>query len=320
MALGDPIGDDLCSGTTDGSTLAESPNYTEREISFGAGTALTSGTQYAICVRNSESASEDAFAIEGEIFPDADYAGGYFADSDDSGSSWSQDDWIDLWFKTKAEDVEKDTYTDDGYDLTNGYGTKWYSQIFTAGSDYTITSVILRLGQYGGGTPGTITVSIKAVSAAGSKAINPTPTDATDKVTLDQATLTWEDGGDSDTFNVYYGEDAGSLELVSEGQAELSFTISGADLGAPFDYTISRAWRIDSINDAGITTGDVWTFTTITFNVPSPGPRGYGGGGGGGAGAGEEGDFAGGAISDGQSNIKTRLISFTNNEVWYEDT
>jgi len=269
MAAGDPIGADLCSGTTDGSTLAESPNYTEREITFGAGTALTSGTQYAICVRNSESASADAFAIEGEIFPNASYATGYFADSDDSGGTWSQDDWIDLWFKTKAVAVEKDTYTDDGYDLTNGYGTKWYSQIFTASSSYTITSVILRLGQYGGGTPGTITVSIKAVSAVGAKATTPSPSNAATDVTLDQATLTWVDGGDSDSFDVYYGDTSGDLTLVSSAQEGLSYTVTGITLGSPYDYVVTRYWRIDSTNDAGTVTGDEWSFTTIRFEPPA---------------------------------------------------
>lgn len=270
MAIGDPTGGDLAVGTTNGSTLPESPSYEEREVSLGAGVALVSGTQYAICVGNSASASADAIAVSGQIFPNANYADGYYADSNDSGSSWSQDDWIDLWFKTKASAVEKDIYTDTGYALTNGYGTTWYSQIFTASSSYTITSVVLRLAQYGGGTPGTITVSIRAVQgAAPTKAENPTPTDAADDVTLDQETITWEDGGGATSYNVYYGDASGDLTLVSEGQEGLSFTVNGVTLGSPYDYIVTRYWRIDSINDDGTTTGDEWSFTTIRFTPPS---------------------------------------------------
>jgi len=274
MAAGDPTGGDLCSGTTDGSTLPESPNVEEREITFSEGYALESGRKYAIVVRNSAAASADAVSITGEIFPDASYADGYYADSDDAGSSWSQDDWIDLWFKTKADEVEKDTYTDTGYTNNNVYGDKWYAQIFTASEAYTITSVILRIGQYGGGTPGTITASIRNVSGEETlptKATNPTPSDAATDVTLDQATITWDDGGDTDTYNVYYGIESGNLSLVSSGieVGSESFTITDITDGSPFEYVVTRYWRIDSVNDDGTTTGDEWSFTTIRLDPPA---------------------------------------------------
>jgi hypothetical protein len=146
-----------------------------------------------------------------------------------------------------------------------------------------------------------------------SKPTNPTPANAADDVTLDQATVTWEDGGGATSYNVYYGTESENLSLVSEGQAETSFTVTGITNGAPYDYEITRYWRIDAVNDVGTTTGDEWSFTTIVFNAPPPGLRGYDKTGGG------EGDFAGGAIGDGQLNIKTRLVAFANNKVWYED-
>lgn len=105
--------------------------------------------------------------------------------------------------------------------------------------------------------------------AVPSKATNPTPANAANDVTLDQETVTWEDGGGADTYDVYYGEGGGSLVKVSSEQAGTSFTISGITSGSPFDYIISRSWRIDSINAQGTTTGDVWSFTTIRLSPPA---------------------------------------------------
>lgn len=105
--------------------------------------------------------------------------------------------------------------------------------------------------------------------------INVSPKDAASNVPLSQATITWEDGGDgtpyaATSYDVYYGQDAGSLSLVSEGQAGLSFTITGIDYGSPFEYLVSRAWKIDAINDAGKTEGNIWTFAAMAFDPPLP--------------------------------------------------
>ena len=102
------------------------------------------------------------------------------------------------------------------------------------------------------------------------KASTPTPADADTSVTLDQATLTWIDGGGADTYNVYYGTASGSLSLVSSAQAGKSFTITGIVDGAPYTYQSTRYWRVDSTNGAGTTPGDEWSFTTIAFNPPDP--------------------------------------------------
>jgi hypothetical protein len=143
--------------------------------------------------------------------------------------------------------------------------------------------------------------------SAPTKATNPTPSNAADDTTLDQATVTWEDGGGATSYDVYYGTESGNLTLLESGVTDLSYTIFEIDDGSPFDYEVTRYWRIDAVNDAGTTTGDEWSFTTITFNAPAAGGRGG------------EGGTAGGVVSDGQSNIKTRLVAFANNKVWYED-
>ena len=100
------------------------------------------------------------------------------------------------------------------------------------------------------------------------KAENPLPTDANTSVTLDQATISWDDGGGADTFDVYYGTESGNLTKVSTAQAGESFTITGITDGSPLDYLSVRYWRIDSTNADGTTTGDEWTFTTFRFDPP----------------------------------------------------
>jgi hypothetical protein len=97
------------------------------------------------------------------------------------------------------------------------------------------------------------------------KATSPSPLNAADDVTLDQATISWTDGGGADTFNVYYGTSSGSLSLVSSTQAGTSFSLTTY---LPYTYSVTRYWRIDSTNSYGTTTGDEWSFTTIVFDQP----------------------------------------------------
>lgn len=267
MAAGDPTGTDLCSGTTDGDTLGVTfpPDYTEREITIDSPVELTSGVVYAIVVR---ALSGDATNyIAWNVKSGGTYSGGLRADSSDSGSSWLQLSSYDMWFTTKASGVAKDNYAFSG---TGGggalQGSNWGTQTFTASSTYTISSIVLKLARKN--TPGTVTVSIKATVGAPTKATTPAPGNAASNVTLDQATLTWVDGGGADTFNVYYGDTSGSLSLVSSAQAGTSFTVTGITLGSPYNYLVTRYWRIDSTNTAGTTTGDEWSFTTIRLDPP----------------------------------------------------
>lgn len=307
MAAGNPTGADLCSGTTDGDTLAADPSFTEREITFGAGTELTSGIKYAIVIRCSNALYSLGY---NDSYPNNSYANGAIADSANSGETWSStySDY-DFWFKTKSSGVEKDTGTFSGSERLAISSTAWFAQTFTASSTYTITSVILKLNKLAGRLPGTVTVSIRATEGAPEKPINPTPTNEASDITLDQATITWEDGGGATSYDVYYGENEAGLTLVSEGQAETSFTITGIDYGPPFDYVISRTWRIDAVNAAGTTTGDVWTFTTIAFDPPLPTGITLDAGG----------DPTG--TPTGENNMFTvkRLIIAANNKIFYED-
>ncbi|KKL18436.1 hypothetical protein LCGC14_2475540 [marine sediment metagenome] len=153
------------------------------------------------------------------------------------------------------------------------------------------------------------------------KPINPTPTDAAADVTLDQATITWEDGGRATSYDVYYGDTSGSLTLVSSGQAGLSFTVDGITLGSPFDYLITRYWRIDAVNASGTTTGDEWSFVSIAFDQIRVSYRLISGGNGQGPYDSPPGVQGTDWEYTGESNMITikKLIAAANNTIWIED-
>lgn len=266
MAIGDPTGADLASGTTDGNTLGLVASPTLREVSIDSPIELTSGVKYAIILSVS---AADATNYVAWWRGDNDYANGLALWSVDSGSSWTQFPTQDLWFITKATGASKDEnqHSGTGTIVPKGAFNELAGQSFTASSTYTITSIVLKLSRYG--SPGNATVSIRATEGVPTKAKTPSPATTATNVTLDQATITWEDGGGANTFDVYYGTESGNLgDAVSSAQAGTSLTITGITSGSPFDYLIVRYWRIDSTNAAGTTTGDEWVFTTIRADAP----------------------------------------------------
>lgn len=92
---GHPTGSDLCSGTTDGSTLPTTPGEM-REITLGNGYLLNSGTKYAIVVRSNEVNVGNSAGWRRDA-TSATYSGGCLESSGDSGSSWNSiedDDYI----------------------------------------------------------------------------------------------------------------------------------------------------------------------------------------------------------------------------------
>jgi hypothetical protein len=189
--------------------------------------------------------------------------------SSNSGSSWSENAVRDGWFKTKAGAVEKDTYTfvHGGNSLTF-VQTNWLAQTFTAGSDYTITSVVLNLTRWAGfAAPGTITVSIKATdSGAPGKAQTPTPTDdqgsiritGTNRITK----LQWEPpDGETPQYKVYFRAQGGSW-VLQETTNDTEHAISTTVLDSLGYYSIYE-WRVDTVANEVTTTGDTWTFITL---------------------------------------------------------
>jgi len=319
MAAGDPTGENLCVGTTNGNTLPENPNFEEREITFVTPIELTEGVKYAIVIN--AASRTGAAEVHWAARADNPYANGSRYVSADSGGSWTISATVDNWFKTKANGIVKD----DGSLVATGdvftFGATWNAQTFIASSTYTISSVILELQKLisGGGEPGIVTVSIRATAAVPEQAINPAPDNSADNiVTLDQTTISWEDGGNAETYDVYYGDNAAEVAAADNtdttgiflgNQAETSFTIDGITLGSPFDYLIIRYWRIDSVNVTGITTGVAWLFACIAFAPPLPTGVTLGG----------DGEPTG--TPTGENNMMTvrRLVVAANDKIWYED-
>ena len=106
--------------------------------------------------------------------------------------------------------------------------------------------------------------TVSTVGGAPSKATNPSPANTATGVALVTSQVSWDDGGNADTFNVYFGI-SGSEVLVSSTQVAETWTIPSETL----NYGVTYAWRIDSTNGNGTTTGDTWTFTALVFAPPT---------------------------------------------------
>jgi hypothetical protein len=268
MATGDPTGADLCSVTVNANDLSlsgEHPTFT-----FDTTTGILSGKKYAI-VAYTNSIDSDNDLVWNQSLSDG-YPGGLKCISDDGASTWTQVSTRDLGFLCKAGASDKDTYFAGGFQQSI-FDPYQVAQTFTASSSYTITAVKLPIYRTTATPGGTLTVSIRGVEgedySAPTKANTPTPTNGSTSVSLDQATLTWADGGGADTFDVYYGTESGNLTKVSDAQAGTSFAVTGITNGSPYEHLTTRYWRIDSTNVGGTTTGDEWSFTTIRSNPPT---------------------------------------------------
>jgi len=105
------------------------------------------------------------------------------------------------------------------------------------------------------------------------KPINPTPANADTGVDWSAKGLSWEDGGESETYNIYFGLN-GDLSLISSAQADTSITVDDEDIPYPEEGESGAIfyWRVDATNEYGTTTGDTWYFDArpAKATVPSP--------------------------------------------------
>lgn len=93
-----PTGADLCSGSIYMNTLDTPTAGVWREFTFGAGTALTSGTEYCLVVRAISATSSKSFYWKYDS--GAGYASGQYGTSGDSGSTWTLNSGRDFMFQT----------------------------------------------------------------------------------------------------------------------------------------------------------------------------------------------------------------------------
>jgi hypothetical protein len=95
------------------------------------------------------------------------------------------------------------------------------------------------------------------------KPTTPSPTNAASDQRLNVANLGWAAGSaNTVSYDVYF---TGSLAPYSVAQTGLTFPTPGS----PLNYDTAYSWRIDATNAWGTTTGDVWSFDTLSFDPPT---------------------------------------------------
>jgi len=99
------------------------------------------------------------------------------------------------------------------------------------------------------------------------KAINPSPFSSATNVALD-AILSWTAGLGAVSHDVYFGT-ANPPTAFQSNQTETTFN-PGTLVPAKTYY-----WRIDEVNSLGTTTGDIWSFSTLSGQPSAPSPTDY---------------------------------------------
>jgi hypothetical protein len=67
----------------------------------------------------------------------------------------------------------------------------------------------------------------------------------------------------AETYDVYFGTESGNLSLLASDVSNTQLAVVG-----PFEYDTTYYWRVDATNEYGTTTGDEWSFTTLSFDPP----------------------------------------------------
>jgi hypothetical protein len=107
----------------------------------------------------------------------------------------------------------------------------------------------------GGTTTGTVW-SFTTIVAAPGQATNPGPSNGATDVSIG-ADLSWTEGTGSTSSDVYFGTDS----TPDSGELQGNQTATTYDPGTLSNST-TYYWRIDEINVAATTTGNLWSFTT----------------------------------------------------------
>jgi hypothetical protein len=95
-----------------------------------------------------------------------------------------------------------------------------------------------------------------------SKAENPNPGNLATEQSINTV-ISWSDGGDATSFDVYFGTDSSPDNGEFIGNQTATSYAPGT-----LDYGKTYYWRIDAKNNVGKTTGDVWRFTTEELELP----------------------------------------------------
>ena len=89
-------------------------------------------------------------------------------------------------------------------------------------------------------------------------ASDPVPAGSSTDVSIDLAELSWTNGSDALSNELYFGTDTGALELVQSGSLASSWTITSS----PLNYGTTYYWQVVEIGDTCSSSGPIWNFTT----------------------------------------------------------
>jgi len=114
------------------------------------------------------------------------------------------------------------------------------------------------------------------------------------------------------TYNVYMGTESCNLTKILDTSpfATMATSYLATVVGNAI-YKTDYYWRVDTVNDFGITEGDEWTFKTILFNPPLTSGMSFGGG--------DNYDFTG--TPNGENNMITVrwLVAIAKDALFYEE-
>jgi hypothetical protein len=89
-------------------------------------------------------------------------------------------------------------------------------------------------------------------------ATNPNPANGATDVSSNLAQLSWTNGANAVTNELYFGTDPGSLTLVQSGTLATSWNITGG----PLQFSTTYYWKVNEIGDTCSQPGPMWSFTT----------------------------------------------------------
>ncbi|MFC1525035.1 dockerin type I domain-containing protein [Planctomycetota bacterium] len=95
---------------------------------------------------------------------------------------------------------------------------------------------------------------------------SPVPADGTTDVPITQQFLEWAEASGATSYDVYFGTSDSPPHLTNT----TAVRIGPAAYGSALSYSTTYYWRIDSKNDVGTTTGNVWSFQTETEPTTPP--------------------------------------------------
>ena len=156
-----PSGADLAVGTTNGNTLPSVATGEWREITFASGTAITSGTTYAIVVRATGGNLGNRINWRSDSSSPS-YTNGSYAYSANSGTSWTLNTSVDFMFRVVADGVNSsettleasaDLFDDPGhigalFQISHSMEAESVSKQFWTNGDSNSTSITIQKYRY----------------------------------------------------------------------------------------------------------------------------------------------------------------------------